>query len=354
MTPRILITGNLGYIGSVIAGLAIEAGYRIVGFDSDLFQGCDLGGPPPACEQILKDLREIELSDLKGFDAVLHFAGLCNDPLGDLSPDLTMDINYASSLRVAKLAKKAGVRRFVMASSCSLYGASGDSMIDESGAFQPLTVYARSKAMVEEAVTALASTGFSPIFLRNATAYGVSPRLRLDLVLNDFVAGAYTTGVIPIKSDGTPWRPVVHVEDIARACFAVLEAPRETIHNRAFNVGQNEENYQVRDLARIVQEVVPGSRIEYSPNGGPDLRCYRVDFGRIQREIPDFRPRWNARRGAEQLYRAFQNFGLTAETATGTAYRRLARVKALADDGAIGPDLRWSRRVLASSGSVQP
>jgi nucleoside-diphosphate-sugar epimerase len=354
MGSRILITGNRGYIGSVLTRMALDAGYEVKGLDSDLFEDCDFGSPPPACEQVVKDLRDVELSDVAGVDAVLHFAGLCNDPLGDLAPDLTMDINFRASLTVAKLAKKAGAKIFIMASSCSLYGASGDAMIDETAQFQPLTQYARSKAMVEEAVSALATRNFSPVFLRNATAYGVSPRLRLDLVLNDFVAAAHSTGVISIKSDGTPWRPIVHIEDIARSCLAVLEAPRPAVHNRAFNVGRNEENYQVRDLAEIVRDVIPGSRIEYSPGGGPDLRCYRVDFSRIARELPGFQPQWNAQRGAEELYEACRRNQLTAEDAQGPKYRRLARVRELSNQGSLADDLRRRRAAHAGTGSDRP
>jgi nucleoside-diphosphate-sugar epimerase len=338
----------------VLAAMAMDAGYEVRGYDSDLFAGCDYGVPPRECEQIVKDLRDIDVADVEGVDAVLHFAGLCNDPLGDLAPELTADINYRASAQIAKLAKKAGVKMFIMASSCSMYGSSGDRLIDETAPFAPLTPYARSKVMVEETVSGMATRSFSPVFLRNATAYGLSPRLRLDLVLNDFVAGAVANGVIPIKSDGTPWRPIVHIEDISRACLAVLQAPRSAVHNRAFNVGVNEENYQVRDLAEIVREVVPGSRIEYSPNGGPDLRCYRVDFSRIRSELPGFRPQWTARSGAEQLFEAFRRHGMTPEVAQGPMYRRLGRVRELTSAGIVGQDLRWSRRAHAGSGNMLP
>ena len=352
MGAKLLITGNRGYIGSVLARMAIEAGYQVRGLDSDLFSGCDLGVTPPECEQVVKDIRDVDIADIEGVDAVLHFAGLCNDPLGNVAPELTLDINHKASVEIARLSKQAGAKVFIFASSCSMYGASGDQMIDETGTLQPLTPYARSKAMVEEAVSAMATRNFSPVFLRNATAYGLSPRLRLDLVLNEFVAGAWTNGVIPIKSDGTPWRPIVHIEDISRACLAVLEAPRSVIHNRAFNVGVDQENYQVKDLAEIVRDVVPGSRIEYSPDGGPDLRCYRVDFSRIRSELPGFKPRWTARRGAEQLYEAFQRYGLTNEQAFGPKFRRLGRVKELTTRGELGQDLRWSLRVPAGAGTM--
>lgn len=349
---KLLITGHKGYIGSVAAVMARNAGYEVTGLDSDLYSGCDFGAPPEAFPTILKDLRDVELEDVKGFDAVIHFAALCNDPLGDLDPELTTEVNFRASLRLAELARRAGVRRFVMASSCSMYGASGDAMIDETAELSPLTAYARSKVWTEEALRKLAGPGFSPIFMRNATAYGASPRLRLDLVLNNLVAAAYTTGKVLIKSDGTPWRPIIHIEDISGAALAALEAPLETVHNQSFNVGQNEENYQVRDLAEIVRQTVPGSAVEYASDGGPDLRCYRVDFSRIRTAIPGFRPKWNARRGAEQLYEAFRRVDLKAGDVEGARYKRIVRMGQLLDSGVLQSDLRWTRRTEATAATL--
>jgi len=330
--------------------MAQEAGHEVVGMDLDLFQGCDFGGPPPQCEELLQDIRDVEVKDLKGFDGVLHLAGLCNDPLGDLNPDLTTSINLRGSMRLAERSKAAGVRRFIVASSCSMYGASGDGLIDESAPLAPLTSYAYSKAATEEQMSKLAGPGFSPTFMRNATAYGSSPRLRLDLVLNNLVASAYATGKILIKSDGTPWRPIVHIEDITAAALAALEAPIEAVHNQSFNVGESGENYQVKDLAEIVRQTVPGSKVEYAPDGGPDLRCYRVNFDRIRQVLPAFRPKWTARLGAEQLYRDYQRFGLRPEDVEGSLYQRIGRVRRLLSAGALQADLTWAP-ATASSGA---
>ena len=273
-----MLTGHKGYIGAVAGPVLQAAGHEVVGLDSDLFAGCEFGQAAPPIPEIGKDLRDLTREDLHGFDAVLHFAALSNDPLGDLDPRLTYDINHKASVRLAELAKAAGVSRFVFSSSCSTYGAAGDEFHDESSALNPLTPYGETKVSVEHNIAALADEHFSPSYMRNATAYGVSPRLRLDIVLNDLVASAFTTGRVYIKSDGTPWRPIVHIRDIISAALAVLEAARETVHNQIFNVGRTEENFRIRELAAIVAETVPGSRVEYAPGGGPDLRCYRVQL----------------------------------------------------------------------------
>ena len=342
---RVLVTGHQGYIGTVLVPMLLAAGYEVVGLDSDLFQQCTFGGPLPEVPTITKDLRDVEVADCQGFDAVLHLAGLSNDPLGDLDPQLTIAINTAASVRLARLAKQAGVPRFVFSSSCSTYGAAGDAPIDEAAALHPVTPYGQSKVLVEQEVTLLADERFSPTFLRNATAYGVSPRLRFDLVLNNLVAWAFTTGRVYLKSDGTPWRPIVHIEDISRAFLAVLEAPRDVVHNAVFNVGRTEENYQIRELAEIVRDTVPGTRIEYAPDAGPDKRCYRVNFRKLEQMLPAFKLQWNARLGARQLYDAYQQIGLSVEDFEGPKYKRIAHIQYLLQVGHLAADLRWQTDV---------
>jgi nucleoside-diphosphate-sugar epimerase len=272
---------------------------------------------------------------------VVHLAGLSNDPLGDLNPELTDEINHRASVRLARLSKAAGVSRFLFSSSCSVYGAAGENLVGEEADFCPVTPYGSSKVRTEQDLTKLADASFSPIFLRNATAYGVSARLRFDLVLNNLVAWAYTTGKVHLKSDGTPWRPIVHIEDISRAFIAALHAPRRLVHNQAFNVGITEENYRVRELAEIVKETVPGCQIEYAKDAGPDKRCYRVDFGKLARTLPEFKPQWNARRGAKQLFQACQKFGLRLEEFEGPRYRRIDHIKMLLKTGRLDKTLRW-------------
>jgi nucleoside-diphosphate-sugar epimerase len=338
---RILLTGHKGYIGTVMAPVLAQAGHEVVGLDSDLFEGCTFGEPPLEFPSIRKDLRDIGALDLQGFDAVIHLAGLSNDPLGNLNSSLTYDINHKASVRLAELAKQAGVTRYLFSSSCSTYGAAGDKILNEDAEFNPVTPYGRSKVLVEQDVALLASDTFSPTFLRNATAYGVSPRLRFDLVLNNLVAWAFATGRVYIKSDGTPWRPIVHIEDISRAFLAALEAPREVVHNQAFNVGRNTENYQIRDLAEIVKQTVPGCTIEYAPDAGPDKRCYRADFSRIGRILPSFQPKWDARLGAQELYRAYQAVGLQVSDFEGLRYKRIDHIQGLLASGLLDGSLRW-------------
>ena len=340
---RIFVTGHQGYIGTVLVPMLLAAGHEVVGLDSDLFHQCTFGGPLPEVPTLTKDLRDVEVADCEGCDAILHLAGLSNDPLGDLNPQLTHDINTTASVRLARLAKHAGVPRFVFSSSCSTYGAAGDTPVDETAALHPVTPYGQSKVLVEQEVALLADARFSPTFLRNATAYGVSPRLRFDLVLNNLVAWACATGRVYLKSDGTPWRPIVHIEDIARAFLAVLQAPRETVHNAIFNVGRTEENYRIRELAEIVRETVPGTRLEYAPDAGPDTRCYRVNFQKLAQTLPDFKPQWNARLGAQQLYAAYQHIGLCVDDFEGPKYKRIAHVQQLLRSGQLTTDLRWSR-----------
>ncbi len=338
---RILLTGHKGYIGAVAGPLFVAAGHETTGLDTDLFAGCDFGRPADAIPEIRKDLRDLESADLQGFDAVVHLAALSNDPLGNLNPNLTYDINHLASVRLAELAKKAGVQRFVFSSSCSTYGAAGDAILDETAALSPVTAYAESKVLVETALSQLADDRFSPTCMRNATAYGASPRLRLDVVLNDLVASAYTTGRVYIKSDGTPWRPIVHIRDIIAAMLSVLEAPRETIHNETFNVGLTEENYRIRDLAEIVAQTVPGCHIEYATDGGPDRRCYRVNCDKIRRVLPNFQPQWNARKGARELYDACRAVGLTFDDLTTRPYTRISQIQRLIGEGLLDQSLRW-------------
>jgi nucleoside-diphosphate-sugar epimerase len=324
---KILVTGHAGYIGAVLVPLLLDAGHTVVGLDSFLFEDCTFGPPPVPVEALRLDVRDARVEHVRGFDAIVHLAALSNDPLGALDPAWTYAVNHTATVRLARLARAAGVPRFVLSSSCSLYGAAGgDALLTEEAAFNPVTAYGESKMRAERDVGALADVAFSPTFLRNATAYGVSPRLRCDLVVNNLVGAAVTTGEVFVASDGTPWRPLIHVEDIARAIAAVLDVPRERVHGEAFNVGRTEENYQIGEVARMVAGVVPGSRVRYAAGGGPDPRCYRVDCGKLARLLPEFRPRWTVRRGIEELWSAYETHGLTRDDFT-TRYVRLAHLR---------------------------
>jgi nucleoside-diphosphate-sugar epimerase len=345
---RILVTGHNGYIGSVMVPMLQAAGHEVTGLDTGFFEPCILGGQAvPEIPCIRKDLRDVELADLEGFETVIHLAGLSNDPLGNLDSSLTFDINDAASIRFARLAKQAGVRRFLFSSSCSTYGAAGDDFLDESAEFSPVTPYAMSKVRLEQQLGELADADFSPVYLRNATAYGVSPRLRVDLVLNNLVGWALTTGRIHLMSDGTPWRPLVHIEDISRAFLAALDAPRDAIHDQAFNVGRTSENYRISELAEIVAETVPGCRITYAEGAGPDKRCYRVDCSKIERVLPAFQPQWDARKGAQELADAYRKVGLTEAEFLGSRFTRLSRIQELQGEGQIDANLRWLSPVSA-------
>jgi len=343
---KVLVTGHEGYIGSVLVPLFQAAGHDVTGMDNGLFRGCDFEDPALSIPTLEVDIRDVEPSDLQGFDAVVHLAGISNDPLGDLNPRGTYDINHEASVRLAQAAKAAGVPRFLHSSSCSLYGAAGDAPIDETGQFNPVTPYGESKVFVERDVTPMADDTFSPTFLRNATAYGVSPRLRGDLVVNNLTGYAFTTGEVLLKSDGTPWRPLVHILDISRAFLTILEADRKKVHAQAFNIGATAENYQMIDVARIVADVVPNSKIEIAEGAGPDKRCYRVDCDRITRVL-GFECEWTVRKGVEELYAAYKAHGLTLEEFESGRYLRIRHVRALIEDGRLSTDLRLSERGAA-------
>lgn len=348
---RVLVTGHLGYIGTVLTPMLMAAGHDVIGLDSDLYSGCTFGDKVAYPPWLRKDLRDVEASDLEWFDAIIHLAALSNDPLGNLNPALTFEINHRASFRLAKLAKQVGITRFIFSSSCSTYGAAGDKVLDESAEFKPVTPYGHSKVLAEKDIGELADARFSPTFLRSATAYGVSPRLRFDLVVNNLVAWAFATGRVYIKSDGTPWRPLVHVRDISRAFIAVLHAPRNLVHNEAFNVGRTVENYQIRELANIVEEIVPGCQIQYAKDGGPDERSYRVDCSKLPNTLPQYKPQWNVRKGAKELYGAFRKAGVKQKDFEGPRYKRVAHIQQLMDQGRLDASLRWEQEVMAASGS---
>jgi nucleoside-diphosphate-sugar epimerase len=340
---RVLITGHNGYVGSIMAPMIIRAGHIVTGLDTNLYEGSTFGsynGKLPI-EEKEKDIRDITQEDLEGFQAVIHLAGLSNDPLGDLNPELTYEINYRASVRLAELAKAAGVERYIFSSSCSNYGAGVEDWLNEDSSFNPVTPYGNSKVFTERDVALLADDNFSPTFMRSGTAYGVSPRLRFDLVLNNLVAWAYTTGRVYLKSDGSAWRPIVHIEDMSRALLAVLNAPRERIHNKAFNVGRTGENYQIRELAEIVAQTVPNSRVEYAEGASPDKRNYRVNCDRIKEILPEYQPQWTARRGAQELFTAYQEVGLDLDEFEGPRYRRVNHIKELIQSGRLDERLRW-------------
>jgi len=338
---RVLLTGHRGYIGAVMTPYLQAAGHAVVGLDSGLFDGCTFGPQPRAIPALPKDVRDVDESDLRGYDAVIHLAALSNDPLGNVNPKCTFDINHRASVRLAYLAKSAGVPRFIFSSSCSLYGAAGDEPITEEAAFNPITPYGESKVRVERDLVELADDAFSPTSMRNATAYGVSPSLRLDVVVNNLVAYAHATGQVLIQSDGTPWRPLVHVEDICQAFLLVLESPRERIHNEAFNIGATSENYRIREVAEMVRQAVPQSVVTYAEGGGPDARCYRVNCEKFSRTFPQFQPRWTVAGGVEQVYAAYREHGLTADDLSGTRYFRINRIKQLQNDGRLDRSLRF-------------
>ncbi|MEM7260787.1 MAG: SDR family oxidoreductase [Planctomycetota bacterium] len=338
---RVLVTGHDGYIGCVMVPMLVAKGHEVVGLDNGLFEGCEFD-QPPVSETIRADVRDVTREQLEGFDAVIHLAGISNDPLGDLNPQCTYDINHLASVRIAEQAKAAGVPRFLHSSSCSLYGAAGNDYIDESGEFNPVTPYGESKVLVEQDVSKMASDDFHPTYMRNATAYGLSSRLRGDLVVNNLTGYAMTKGEVFLKSDGTPWRPLVHIRDISKAFIAVLHADVDKIHNVAFNVGSTEENYRISEVGEIVADVVPDSRITMAESAGPDLRNYRVNCDFLVETLPDAAPDWTVRKGVEELYEAYKAHGLTLEEFESSRYLRIKHVHGLQETGKLDNDLRWT------------
>lgn len=342
---RVLVTGHKGYIGTIAVPFLQREGNQVFGLDNDLFEGCNFGdrsisGEISDIPYLRKDIRDVEVSDLKGVDAVVHLCALSNDPLANINPNMTLEINYLASVKLAKLAKKVGAQRFIFMSSCSVYGAAGESMVSEESELNPITPYGISKVKAEKEISMLADSDFSPTFLRSATAYGLSPMLRFDVVLNNFVAWAYTSGIVLLKSDGTAFRPIVHIEDISRAFAVVLESPRDLIHNQVFNLGITSENWQIRDLADIAKEAVPNSRIEFAKDAEPDKRSYKVDFTKISQILKRFKPQWNARLGAKQLYDAFKKVGVTVDEFEGPRYRRITHLENSIASGLLGNTLR--------------
>jgi nucleoside-diphosphate-sugar epimerase len=337
---KVLVTGHRGYIGVEMVPALRAAGHEVIGLDTGFYDACDFESPPDPTEDLKVDLRDVTPAHCKGVDAVIHLGALSNDPLGDLDKELTYDINLHASVRLARAAKEAGVSRFLFSSSCSLYGAGGDSFLDETAAFHPVTAYGESKVRVEQEVSKLADAKFTPVYLRNATAYGVSRRLRADIVVNNLVGHAVTTGKVLLQSDGTPWRPLVHIGDIIHAFICCLAAPQEAIHNQAFNVGRKSENFRIREVAETVAAVVPNAQVTFAPGASADTRDYRVDFTKIETKLPGYKPTWTLRKGVEELYAAYTHHHLSQEEWQGPRYYRLKTIKGLQDKGLIDTKLR--------------
>ncbi len=339
----ILVTGNNGYIGTVLTEFLNRHSSKVAGIDCNYYEGCEFypeGARP--FKQIVKDIREVQESDLEGITSIIHLAALSNDPLGQIDPSVTDEINCLASAKLARLAKKRGINRFIFASSCSMYGITpGDRLLTENDRLNPITAYAKAKVNAEREISKLADNKFHPVFMRNATVYGLSPNLRLDLVVNNLVAWAYLTGKVAIMSDGAPWRPIIHVEDLCRAFKAVLEAPPDKIHNQPFNVGITEENYRIKEIAWHVEKIVPNCHVEILNKTGSDERTYRVDFSKIKKNLPRFRPAWNLQKGIKELYRAYMDFGLTQEDFQCPKYFRVKWMQYLIKKGKLNHNLKW-------------
>jgi nucleoside-diphosphate-sugar epimerase len=350
---RVMVAGDRGYIGAVMVPFLRAAGHQVDGLDLGLYEGCDFGAVPPAPnDRVTGDIRDAEPAGLSGYDAVVCLAALSNDPLGHLNPAATFSVNLDGTLALARAARQAGVERFVFASSCSLYGAAGSAAVAEDAELTPVTPYGETKAIAERQLSQLASDSFSPTYLRNATAYGASPRLRLDIVVNNLTALATTTGQVRMESDGSPWRPLVHIEDICRATAAVLTARRELVHDEAFNVGRPEDNVQVRQIAELVNEAVPGSKISFADGAGPDLRNYQVDFAKLHDTFGDLKLRWTVQAGVDELATAYTEHGLTYDDFLSARYVRLRRIRQLLDDGTIDDTLRRQDAVPLASAAA--
>jgi nucleoside-diphosphate-sugar epimerase len=347
---RVLVAGDRGYIGAVLVPMFQAAGHDVTGLDSGLYEGCDFGRGPEPPHGPFRDIRDVTTADLDGYDAVVCLAALSNDPLGTLNPETTYSINLHGTVHLARTAKAAGVARFVFASSCSLYGAAGSEAVAEDAEMHPVTAYGKTKALAEPALSELADDDFSPTYLRNATAYGASPRLRLDIVVNNLAASAVATGEVRLESDGSPWRPLVHVQDIVRTALAVVEARRELVHDEAFNVGRDQDNMQVRRVAELVGAAVPGARVTFAPGAGPDRRDYRVDFSKLAGVFPSLRLEWSVADGVAELVDRYQDVGLSREDLLSSRYTRLRRIEELMNAGVVDEELRRkSGRALPAS-----
>jgi len=343
---KILVTGHLGYIGTVLTPMLRKKGHDVVGMDADWYSRCTFGDARQIIDvpNIRKDIRQVKVNDLRGFDCIMHLAALSNDPLGNYNAELTDEINNKAAVRLGEMAKQAGVQHFIFSSTCSNYGVAGDEFIDETGALNPYTPYAKAKVAAELGLKPMSDKNFSVTLMRSATAFGYSPRIRWDLVLNNLTAHAACTGKIFMKSDGTPWRAIVHIEDISRAFTAVAEAKREIVHDQAFNIGQTKENYHVSEIAEIVARTVPNSKIEYAPGAGPDPRCYRVNCDKLPRMVPAYQPQWTATAAAKQVYESIRKYGLTVEDFEGAKFARLPHMKKLIADGVVDERFNYTAK----------